>query len=426
MKLRHRLFYRLSLLCLFVIGVWSIGFYFIIVDEINDETDDYLEDQAPAIIRGFINENIPEQSGRDNNTYRIEKITKKQFESSPVARFYDEMVYIPEKQEDEPARTLEVVFKDYNNYYLLVISTPTIEKHDLKESIFHALLFLVFSLAVVFIISILFLFKRELSPLYKLLNWLKTYKIGDKTSIPKTKSKVTEFRELYSILDKSIKVNEEIFAQQKQFVDNASHELQTPLARVKNQIELLLENENIDEDLLSELIRILNNINDIISTNKTLLFLSKIDNRQFLESTSVNFNKIVHVLSNDFAEAYGNLNISVEIIEYADLIVNMNEVLAKAVVVNLLKNAYLHNVSSGKIIVEISDKSISFANTSNSPELNAEKIFKRFYKATDNKHSSGLGLSIIDSICKFYGFTINYKYANALHFFYLDCGGELI
>ena len=419
MKLRHRLFYLISLLCLLVVSVWSIGFYFVIVDEINDETDDYLEEQARRIVRGFIAGEISEQSGGDNNTYRIKKITKEQFEYSSVSRFYDEMIYVPEKQENEPARTFELLFKNHNDHYLLIVSVPTIEKDDLKESIFESLLSLVFLLIIVFVVSVLFLFKKELSPLYKLLDWLKTYRIGDKKSIPEIKNNVAEFRELYSILDKSIKANEEIFAQQKQFVDNASHELQTPLARVKNQVELLLENENIDRQQLSELIKISNNINDIIKTNKTLLFLSKIDNRQFLESTDVNFNEIVRTLSDDFAEAYGNLTVSIEIIEKADFIVNMNSVLANALVVNLLKNAYLHNISGGKIIIEIGENAISFANTSDCSELNREKIFERFYKAANNEKSSGLGLAIVDGICKFYGFTINYRYADMLHFFEL-------
>jgi signal transduction histidine kinase len=327
------------------------------------------------------------------------------------------MIYIPEKQEDEPARTFQLLFKNDSGHYLLAVSIPTIEKHDLKESIFHASLFLLFSLLVVLVVSILFLFKREMSPLYKLLDWLKTYRIGDKTAIPKTENTVTEFHELYSALDKSTRINEEIFEQQKQFIGNASHELQTPLARVKNQIELLLEKEDIDEPQAEMLLKILNNINGIIKTNKTLLFLSKIENNQFLESTRVNFNEIIRTLSEDFSEAYGNLNISTEIIEQAVFIENMNDVLANAIVVNLLKNACVHNVSGGKIIIKISDCLISFANTGNDSELDAKKIFNRFYKAGSSEHSSGLGLAIVDSICKFYNFSLNYRYDNALHVF---------
>jgi signal transduction histidine kinase len=417
MKLKYRIFYRLSLLCFIVIGIWSVGFYFVMVDEINDETDDYLEEQAQRIIRGFVAQNTPMQSGNNNNIYQIKQITKEQFERLPTARFYDEMIYIPEKQEDEPARTFQLLFKNDSSHYSLVVSIPTIEKHDLRESIFHSLLFLLFSLIVVLVVSILFLFNKEMSPLYKLLDWLKTYRIGDKTAIPKIKNTVAEFHELYSALDKSTGINEKIFEQQKQFIGNASHELQTPLARVKNQIELLLEKEDIDEQQAEALLKILNNINGIIKTNKTLLFLSKIENNQFLESTAVNFNEIIRTLSGDFAEAYGNLNISTEIIEQAVFVEKMNDVLANAIVVNLLKNAYVHNVSGGKIIIKISDSLISFANTGSSPELDVGKIFKRFYKAGNNEHSSGLGLAIVDSICKFYNFSLNYKYADTLHVF---------
>ena len=89
------------------------------------------------------------------------------------------MVYIVEKEETEPARILTTLFKDdEGQYYELTVSTPTIEKDDLKDAMLGWIIFLYIVLLLTILIVCIWIFHRSMKPLYNLLRWLDAYRIG--------------------------------------------------------------------------------------------------------------------------------------------------------------------------------------------------------------------------------------------------------
>jgi hypothetical protein len=132
MKLIYRVTIRLSLILLPILFLWAAVFYYSMVSEINDETDDSLEDYAAMLVRRTLTgEELPGPSEGSNNTYSIELLPAGSG-GEQFMDFRDEQVYIPEKRETEPARVLEMTFSDADgNLYLLTVSTPTFEREDL-------------------------------------------------------------------------------------------------------------------------------------------------------------------------------------------------------------------------------------------------------------------------------------------------------
>ncbi|MDL2231905.1 HAMP domain-containing histidine kinase, partial [Porphyromonadaceae bacterium OttesenSCG-928-L07] len=419
MKLIYRIITRISVALLLILTTWATIFYFIIIEEINDETDDSLEDYSEQIItRALAGEPLPSKDNGTNNSYHISAITPEYAEANEGIRYFDEMVYIKSKKETEPARILKTIFRDADNrYYELTVSIPTIEKEDLQKTILLWIISLYILLLIVIIGINFWILQRSFSPLYIILKWLNQYSI-DKEILPlKNDTKITEFRKLNEAVMQSAVRNSEMYEQQKLFIGNASHELQTPLAICQNRLELLLDDANLSEHQLEEIIKTRQTLDHIIKLNKTLLLLTKIENKQFPEQKKIHVNELIQKLLADYSEVYAYRSIHVSLHEDATLYVNMNESLASVLFSNLIKNAFTHNNDEGQIEITITSNGIRICNSGPAVELNPDQIFKRFYQGNKKEGSTGLGLALTDSICKLYGITIKYRFVDKKHCF---------
>ena len=170
MKLIYRIVIRISLLLTLVLGVWAVFFYMAMMDEVNDEVDDSLEDYSEIIIiRALAGEELPSQNTGSNNQYYLKEVTEEYADSREGITYKDSMVYIVEKDETEPARILTTIFKDdEGRYHELTVSTPSIEKDDLRDAIQVWIIFLYVALLFCIIIISVWVFYRNMRPLYVL------------------------------------------------------------------------------------------------------------------------------------------------------------------------------------------------------------------------------------------------------------------
>lgn len=422
MKLLNKILFQISPLLLIVMTLWASWFYTVIISEVNDEVDDSLEAASEQIIiRTLAGEDVSQVNQGTNNQYYIHEVTDDYASENKHRRFIDSMVYIKSKKETEPARILKTYFKDDDDRMLeLVVSTPTIEKADLQTAILKWVLILYFSLLIIIILINVWMFKQNLSPLYVLLKWLDKYKIGGHNAPLENQTDVVEFQKLNNAALRNAQRAETLFEQQKLFIGNASHEIQTPLAICKNRLEMMMEDPNITEQQLEELIKVHKTLGSITKLNKSLLLLSKIDNGQFIEVNLIRMNTLIERYLADFREAYAYRNIDVTYTVHGNFVLEINESLAVILVTNLLKNAFVHNVDNGKIHIDVYFDSFTVANTGDNDTLDAERIFERFYHTRKREGSTGLGLALVESICKLYDLKCNYKFVDGLHQFSLE------
>lgn len=419
MKLIYHIIIRLSILLVVILTLWAIFFYVGMIAEINDEVDDALEDYSEQIIMRFLaGEELPSKSSNSNNQYYLSEITPEYAQSRPHISYVDSMVYIPIKRETEPARILTTIYKDEREkYYELVVSTPTIEKKDLKEAILFRIIFLYVGLLLVIVAVNIWVYHRSTRPLHKLLVWLDAYKMGGTNAPLQNDTDVIEFQKLNESAMRNVKRAEEVFEEQKQFIGNASHEIQTPLAVCRNRLEHLMEDETLTENQLEELSKTYQTLEYLTKLNKTLLLLSKIDNKQFIEKNDIELNALINRFVGDYQEAYSYMNIAVEVKESGAFSAQMNETLAASLIHNLLKNSFVHNTENGRIVIDIAPSQIIFKNSGQDFELNAKLIFERFYQTRKKEGSIGLGLSLVKSICELEGLQIRYYFRDELHCF---------
>ena len=420
MKLFYRVLIHLLAGIFVVLSAWAFVFYWGMIEEVNDEVDDSLEDYSELIImRSLAGKDLPSNDNGSNNQYFLREVDASYALSKESICYRDSMVYIDEKNESEPARILTTLFKDKDErFYELSVYTPSIEKRDLKESIFYLLIGLFVILFVIILLINIWVFHRSMKPFYQLLEWLEHYRLGKNNEKLCIETHTTEFRKLNEAVSRYVAHSEEVFEKQKQFIGNASHELQTPLAICQNRLEMLLEDETLGEQQMSEIMKTYQTLEYLSKLNKSLLLLSKIDNHQFSEEKEVCLNEVLHRYMDDYQEVYAYRDITLTVEEEGELYWRMNETLAVVLITNLLKNAFVHNINKGNIRIVISSSGIRFGNTASGSALDASRVFDRFYQGSKKKEgSTGLGLAIVDAVCRHSSLKIRYRFEEDMHWF---------
>lgn len=411
---------RTTITITIILSVWASLVFFAIINEVNDEIDDSLDLYCDYLIsQKKQGKEIIETQTNSNNVFFITPVDINTALSNQKSYYRDTMIYLYDKMETEPARALTQYFIDEENRaYKIEIFTSTIEKKDLIETIAWWLFTLALILLLTIIIVYVWIYKKSMKPLYLLLNWQKNYNLGKKNQPLPQMSSIKEFQELYIATNQSTQRVEKAFEEQKNFIGNASHEIQTPLAISINRLENIL-NQDISEELAEEIVKTISTLEHLTRLNKTLLLLTKIENNQFLEKENLSLASIVNNSMEVFKEIYEYKSIKVSIEVESDLNVNINKTLCEVLINNLIKNAFIHNIENGEISIKIYSNKIVFSNTSKSNELDTEKIFQRFFKESSSNSSIGLGLSLVKSICNNNNIKLDYYWQNNLHNFCL-------
>ncbi|KAA9340089.1 sensor histidine kinase [Adhaeribacter soli] len=403
---------------LIIISIWAGLFYFSMLDEIYDSMDDGLENQKLLVIRkAAADTTILNQPEFEAGYFTIKEIP------AAKARTYtdiyqDTLMYMENEEDYEPVRLLRTAFRHPNNrYYELQLITSMVEEDDLIADLLYSLVWLYLGLVATILLLNNFLMRRIWKPFYRLLERLQKFRLENPKEFRVSKTNIEEFRLLNETVQKLIQSNVNAFNSQKQFIENASHELQTPLAISLNKLELLIENNNLNEEQLQILASVISNLERSARLNKSLSQLSKIENRQFPEVTDTDLNDLVKNLLEDFSELATHRNITLKLEEQAVLRAQMNPDLATILLTNLLKNAINHNHSGGFVNVIIQENSLAIENTGAGKPLDREQIFSRFYKGEQSSQSTGLGLAIVKAIANLYDFRVEYSFQEGLHRF---------
>ncbi len=256
-------------------------------------------------------------------------------------------------------------------------------------------------------------------PFRDILEKLKAFNLNQHTHIEFEKTDVKEFEELNQSLDKLIEHNVSAFKTQKEFTENASHELQTPLAILKSKLDILLQSDGLTENqynIVEEMNRTLTRSSRI---NKNLLLLAKIDNGQFDSSETIQFKPILEQYIALLQEHFEHKKLELGTTLLSELSVNGNNSLTEILINNLLMNAIRHTAITGVVSVTLINTRLEIANTGEQALLK-QQLFKRFSRQSTDNNGSGLGLAIIAEICKFHQWEVGYKFEDQQHIFYIS------
>jgi len=418
MKLLNYTSKYLALILLLLITIWAVLFYYAMLDEIYDSLDDGLENQKLLMVKraaedpSILAQDDPNFEKHVYNFTSISKQTFSEFEES----YRDTSMYMLNEKDYEPVRIYESAVEYNADYYKLMIITSMVEEDDLVKDL---ALYLI-GLYIILVASILLLnnllLKRIWKPFYGLISQLRDFKIEKNTPVILPETNIEEFNLLNATVDKLIKKSTDSYMAQKHFIENASHELQTPLAISINKLELFLENNDLNENQLGDIATVLDNLGRLTRLNKSLILLSKIENHQFENEQQVDFSRLTQSIIADFKDLADHKKIQLVIQSDGIFKFKMNEDLAIILLTNLIKNALVHGKKNNAVTIEIQSGSWQISNAGIDQELDKQSLFTRFKNSSSLKRSTGLGLAITKVITDKYGLTLDYQYKNAHNF----------
>ena len=302
--------------------------------------------------------------------------------------------------------------------FILFTKVSLIETEDLLKTLLYQYMLIMGALFISLTLILRVISKRLWSPFNDTLRLIEQFTLDEGKVPPFGDTGINEFFQLNQKLTHLIENNIRIYKLQKEFTENASHELQTPLAVFQTKLDLLLQQENLTE-AQANIIQSLYDVSvRLTRLNKNLLLLTKIENRQFKEIQPLSVLELLQKQIPYFSEqiSMNGLTLQTEI-DASDLIVDANRVLLESLVNNLIVNAIRHNISDGIIFIGLKGRKLIIRNTGVESELNKNEMFHRFGRPSERVKGNGLGLSIIYQICLFHGWKVSYDYQNKMHEF---------
>lgn len=408
MSLFHVIRRYLLITLLFIIVLGCASTYFIFNTFIHQSTDQILyeyKDRVENYVK--LNDTLTIIT---SSVFQPNRIEERQINNSDnyTLGLKDTLLYSEATGDFQPYRQLYFVVEYKQQRHLITLNQPTIVLDDLLYIIV-GLLILIFVLFGIFIYLIDFYLKRKAwSPFYNTMNKLQNYDLGIGEELNLDDSGIKEFDDLNNALNKMVsKINAD-YENVKNFSEDISHEMQTPLAIVQSKLDILRQRKFEDKDSLLSLNVISKAISRLSKLNKSLLLLTKIRNDQFQEVTKVNIATIV----NNYIEGLEELIEAKEItlnLNVSDSVLDMNTHLAEFLVSNLISNSIRHNIRGGYIRIDLENRKLTVENSCEVVDPNPQSLFERLV-SKKSEDSTGLGMSIIKSICDKNDFKIDYSY----------------
>jgi len=401
----------LATVATFLLG--SVAFYFLLSYILNRQLDETLRSEQQEITEYVSAHNrLPDFQNTRHQWFNAVAATQ------PISRACIKNIKTYNRREREYEATRQLVFTIQADKVLYVIDVNRSEAET--EDLLKLIIILALGMIGVILAFNYFVNRRLVNhlwkPFYNTIGGIKNYFVAFEKPMQLPREPIDEINLLNESLNEMTARIYREYQALKSFTENASHEMQTPLAVIRTKIELLLQSDVLKEKDIKHLLSIDSAANKLAKLHQSLLLLTKLENRQFAAAEIVDLSKIVEdkmvELEDIFASRGFVPRISIEIVS-----VSLHQHLAEILVNNLLNNAVRYTPPGGVIEIVLNGNCLSVANTASSGPLDNEKVFKRFYKTQNGTEGTGLGLAIVKEICNVAGLEISYLFENNMHIF---------
>jgi len=295
--------------------------------------------------------------------------------------------------------------------YIVQVASPLSQLHAVLRNLAVSLLLLLPLTVILTGLSGIFLVQLTLRPVDRMIDTIHQITAENlklRLQIPGTRDEIDAlaktFNEMIGRLD-------EAFTTQRQFMEDISHELKTPLSVLKGELEVTLKKIRSPQEYETTLQSSLEEVNGLVGIVENLLTLARFD----AKTTTLQARPLdLDVLIKDSVEAIQvlghqkDIGIQFNSAHTVEIIADKNQL--KRLVLNILDNAIKYTPPGGKIsidlrqqkdsvVIDISDTGVGI------PERELPHIFDRFYRVDKSRSSAGfgLGLSIAQSIAMAHG-----------------------
>lgn len=409
------LIFRVTLLFVFVsLVVFVIGgiiSFNIMMREVNSEQQRFLLERLDRVTR-MIERRQPKDTLKMNKLL----IVKLAGEREDEVIFSDTLVMHSQLERIEPHLKLNAIRSVLGSSYSIIIYDVIIEPDDIKEGLVESLvtmyLILLGAVLVIGLTSSYYLLK----PFNQTLSAIKKFSLADSDQdISFPDSGVREIKRLNLFLNEMTSKVRSDYQMLKEFSENASHELQTPIAIIQGKLDVLLNAEKLTEEQIGQVSSAQNTLRRLSNLSHSLSILAKIENKEFENASDLNLSDKLIELLEEFKELMQLKSIQLTTTIESEVSVVVDSVLIELLITNLINNAIRHNWENGSISIELTKNYLEVSNTGKDLSVNPNDLFTRFKKSNQSSSSLGLGLAIVKKVCDYYDYQVKYFQSEEQH-----------
>jgi signal transduction histidine kinase len=399
--------YSVSVMLLVFI-VSSIVSFFLIKQALTKELDVSLL-RVKGRIQTYIDKNhqLPVLSSFDDETVSFTATNQK--EISPY--FTTAQKYIKEQNKLHISRRLSYSTIVNNQAYIVSVTSPLEGTRHMSIAIFNIALATIFILIVAVLLINRVIMGNLWRPFYSAVNELRSFSISNPHRLNFPETNIKEFNFLIENLKTNTEKSVESYQILKEFTENASHEIQTPLAITRSKLDLLIQDDGLSSEQSEHLVIAYEALRRLSRLNQSLLLIAKIDNLQFHKKSPVDLKNKLENKIKEFGELWASKNIDLRT-DLSAAYIDASPELIDIMLNNLLSNSCKHNLVSGSTNIELTLNTLKVVNTGKRQPLDMQKVFTRFYKESPEPGNNGLGLSIVKKICDQSGITPAYNFSS--------------
>jgi len=421
MKLVYKNILINTVVSIIILFAGEFSLYFFLKNKMEKESIEHLHLERYFMMKDLKNgvdiSNFKHNVGDVLTIVPVNKITYKEpiIEEEFVEEIEEEFEH-EGLHEEEKFTSKKITFDvEQNQKFYRVTITKTIDEDEgLAGHMSAVIYFSAICMLVILIIVNVFVYYKLFAPLYLLITDIKTFSVQHRKKITPPSTSTSEFIVLGNEVSKMSEKILSDYGSIKEFMENMTHEIQTPLAVINTKIERCFQDKNLTEEqavLLSEASK---SVNKLFNINKGLTLIAKLENRQFHNVNEINLKTLAKQRIQYFSDFILNKQLTVTESYLEEITIVMKPSLAEILIDNMVKNAIQHNIQNGTIYITLNQHQLIIANTGDVPQESTTAYFDRFFSQKPQQ-SLGLGLSIIKKIAEYYNYTVSYKYENSLH-----------
>lgn len=403
------LYLLLSLIVFSIGGVVALKF---IRSEVEKETDYALRDNYRDARRA-IKSGVPIEA-LNTRKVRIDSVPLSEV-SDTTGTFSDTLGPHPFLDEMEPYRKLTITKVIKGKAYRMEFQENFLEQDDSYEVVVKIMTRLFLLLGIVLVTAMFFISRYMFKPFHETLRRIRAFNVTRTERHPFPKTSTREFRHLNEFIDQMMQQAQRDYRALKEFSENASHEIQTPLAIARGKLEILSESESLSARQIDLIQTAQSSLARLSKTSEALLLLTRIENQALAPRQKTNVSEIAERSLHTFEDLAALRGLSMTTDIKPNVTVPIDPALCEILVGNLLKNAVRHNQDNGWIKLRLSSQQLIVENTGAPPSVPTDQLFHRFQTNSNGSRSLGLGLAIVKKICDVHNADLQYVYESGVH-----------
>lgn len=402
----------ITLLALAIGGVIS---YREVKEEVDFEQYLYLKGKMDAAARRIGRGVPPDSLTRHNMEIRLLDPARPEMKTHVT----DTLVMHKFLQRLEQQIKVSSSYKVNGRHYFIAAYDGMVESDDITDAVIKSITGIFIVMLVITGLLSYLISKHLLHPFHLTLKAVRGFNLRQKEPLKLPATRTSEFKKLNLFLEHMTEKAQHDYSNLKEFTENASHEMQTPLAIIRGKLELLMESE-INDGQAKLIMSAHNAVEKLSKMGQSLILLAKLENQEFETPGPIDFSRIVTDNLTAFEELIEMKSITLDRDISEDVKISIHPVLADILLSNLMSNAIRHNYKQGHITVKLTEKGLVVSNTGAPLEVAPAELFKRFKKGKQSNNSVGLGLAIVKQICMQNDIEVTYSYEDSEHHFRLQ------